>query len=688
MGDDYWGPVFARLLEDTDLLGRLCRDTADADLLNWVLPNRPLAQKCARYIRRHKITNRAALLEEVMDAAIDDQELRKIILFTWIEKNPKTMGFLSVPANADNIAKLIDGHYGKPVKIRLLARIDPRKGAERIYQKYFAEHPELELEEKAAEAATLAMPDLEKRLQETTEMATKAVKRSRELESANEKIKADNKQLKKDLESRDKEVSHLARNLEENARQLKAANARIDELERQATGLQRQLDSAARSGKATTGNQPPADGSLSDTNRLAEELATLKETSDSRQQQIDSLQKALQNRDRSIARLEEEKAELLERQRHNEDQQRCIEKLQASLKTLESEQAGPQQMLAGQLATRIKGAGTSSDWLFVSVTGRAMQLPASLVKDSGVIVEEFSLLYCDADERPLRLVSLETSGRRELLGYVKEEAGSLWLVTDSDERLPVCVDGSAFVDKPVRGICLGETDQREAGVYHLEALKTAEEKNFAVFSASPKQIMAFFAADQIDFDAFCHELGKMKVSFRHDKDQHLRFSRDYRQILTGLRPSLPVASYCATPACSGRARNAIMARACRPGQACTFCGGFPTEEGSEDVFQFNGQQVLIFGGDRIGSEYERVLARHNLLVTWHSGFDNLRELRSGLGKTDVVVIIVRQISHTLLREIVPLADKEGVPVLYCSRRGTAGVLETLMFHFRATNKKR
>ena len=116
MGEDYWAPVFARLLEDLDFLGQLCRNTADADLLNWVLPNKPLALKCARFIRRHKITDRNSLISEVMEFAADDMALRKIILFTWVEKNPKTMGFMSIPASPENIEKLIAGQFGKPVK--------------------------------------------------------------------------------------------------------------------------------------------------------------------------------------------------------------------------------------------------------------------------------------------------------------------------------------------------------------------------------------------------------------------------------------------------------------------------------------------------------------------------------------------------------------------------------------------
>lgn len=672
MGEDYWAPVFARLLEDIDFLRNLCCDTSDADLVNWVLPNRPLAQKCARFIRRHKITDRASLISEVIDFAEEDEALRKIILFTWVEKNPKTMGFMSIPANQENIARLIAGHFGKPAKIKILGRIDPRTGAEKIYQHYFNEHPEVAIEEAAAHAAELAAPDLEKRLQETTEMATRAVKRSRELEAANEKIKSDNRQLKKDLESREKEVPVLNRRLEESVTLLKAAEAKIEDLERQICGLKLQIKSSE------VLKPSPQAATATD----VQESEKFKEACEDQQKQIDGLQKALQNRDNSILRLENEKVELQRQIRNDDDQQRRVENLQASLRTLEGENMVQARLAAGQLVTRLKTAGKPGEWLFVSVTGQTFNLSAAIVKSAGVISEEFSLLQLDAAGEPVKLTSLEAENRKEILGYLKAESDGLWLLSDSEEKLPVCINVDAhFLEKPVRGFYLGEAGQREAGIYHVENLKTADQKNFEVLTASTRQLKTFFNADMIDFDHFCRELGKLKVSFKLDKENQLKFSRDYRQVLNGLRSSLPVSSYCSTPACLERARMAIMARVCQQGQACSFCGGFPTEKDSPGNFQFNGERILIFGGDRIGSEYERVLARHNLLVKWHSGFQNLQDLRNGLGKVDAVVIVVRQISHTLLREISPLAEKEKIPLIYSTRRGTSGVLSHLLDFF-------
>ena len=109
---------------------------------------------------------------------------------------------------------------------------------------------------------------------------------------------------------------------------------------------------------------------------------------------------------------------------------------------------------------------------------------------------------------------------------------------------------------------------------------------------------------------------------------------------------------------------ATLARGCRPGQACSFCGAFPLAGRASVNFEFKGERVLILGGDRVGSEYRAGSGQANLVVTAQR-FSNLHELKNCLGKVDVVVIIVRQISHTLLREIVPLAEKKKAVAL-CS----------------------
>ncbi len=97
--------------------------------------------------------------------------------------------------------------------------------------------------------------------------------------------------------------------------------------------------------------------------------------------------------------------------------------------------------------------------------------------------------------------------------------------------------------------------------------------------------------------------------------------------------------------------------------------------------QFNGENLLIIGGDRVGHEYERILSKYNLKITWRSGFESISDLRSGLSSYNAVIIIIKQLSHTLLREITSATKKDGIPIIYSSRRGISGVLAELQKHF-------
>lgn len=92
---------------------------------------------------------------------------------------------------------------------------------------------------------------------------------------------------------------------------------------------------------------------------------------------------------------------------------------------------------------------------------------------------------------------------------------------------------------------------------------------------------------------------------------------------------------------------------------------------------FAGERVLIIGGDRVGHSYEQALEPYGLEVVWRSGFEGFKELRGGMGSFDGVVLIVRQMSHTLLREVVGVARREAVELTYCTKRGTSGVLGCL-----------
>ena len=41
---------------------------------------------------------------------------------------------------------------------------------------------------------------------------------------------------------------------------------------------------------------------------------------------------------------------------------------------------------------------------------------------------------------------------------------------------------------------------------------------------------------------------------------------------------------------------------------------------SDESIKFDGQKVIVFGGDRVGLEYEKALNRVGLEAKWFSGF--------------------------------------------------------------------
>lgn len=68
---------------------------------------------------------------------------------------------------------------------------------------------------------------------------------------------------------------------------------------------------------------------------------------------------------------------------------------------------------------------------------------------------------------------------------------------------------------------------------------------------------------------------------------------------------------------------------------------------------------------------------HGLEVVWRSGFESIKDLRGGLSSYKAVAVIVKQLSHTLLREIILAAEKSGVQIIFCAKRGVSGVLGCL-----------
>ncbi|MEW6711916.1 MAG: DUF2325 domain-containing protein, partial [Candidatus Riflebacteria bacterium] len=102
----------------------------------------------------------------------------------------------------------------------------------------------------------------------------------------------------------------------------------------------------------------------------------------------------------------------------------------------------------------------------------------------------------------------------------------------------------------------------------------------------------------------------------------------------------------------------------------------------EEKFDFGGRKVLLVGGDYAANDYQRILEQHNLKVTNISGFTGVGQFRTGTQSFDLIAIVLRQVSHTTLREMVKTAKKFQTPVLYCKKRGVSGLLQEFKAWFK------
>jgi hypothetical protein len=120
--------------------------------------------------------------------------LRKIILFTWVEKNPKTMKFPTLATDGESESKLLSGAFGSPAKVRILAQIDPRPAARPIYERVLSVLSENMMAEEELEPAGSEASAADEAARQ------KLAARVAELEKLLESFKAENRQLKKQVE--------------------------------------------------------------------------------------------------------------------------------------------------------------------------------------------------------------------------------------------------------------------------------------------------------------------------------------------------------------------------------------------------------------------------------------------------------------------------------------------------------
>lgn len=653
MPEDFWGPVFARLQDDIDFVNLLLKDTSDADLVSWIKPNPGLMARCAVFLKKGKIADRKGLEKEFLKYAQSSQPLRKVILLTWVEKNPLPMSIPTLKWNEENQTRILNGEFGKPEKMHILARLDPRSGVEQFYQSLLAS-----LNKNEETAHDQSLPTV---FSKPDEALIKAEGRVKELEAALEDLKNENRKNKKLAEAHGVEIAGQSRRLEEQARQIKNLLEIEKLLKQEVFSLQLKLQNPEKISSIVSQVDLSGKDSSQDAEIKIESL----------QKEVIALQKAVKNRESSIARLETEKLELQEQLHTETGKDKRITNLQKMLSENAALKAGIRHV--GQIIAKVKNENGKNCWLFLSLTGKNFLVKHELFTRAKIVYEELCLLSLDENGKPFNLESLESENRQEMFGLVKVTEEEFELQTDS-ENFPIKIKlAPELAGLPVRAFWLPELLQRESGIYFVEGLQTMQTNDSPQLSATLKQIKEFFKAETLNLTEFCRELRNQGIEFTCPNSQSLLFAQDYGEILNSLRMRIKVSTFCKLSACKAEAETAIFARACNSGESCEICGKFLDDEVQPEKI-FAGQRVIIFGGDRVGSEYEKAFARHNLKVVWHSGFKKMNELKAGLGNVDLVVVITRQVSHTLLREIAGHCEKSNIPIIFCHHRGISGVL--------------
>ena len=88
-------------------------------------------------------------------------------------------------------------------------------------------------------------------------------------------------------------------------------------------------------------------------------------------------------------------------------------------------------------------------------------------------------------------------------------------------------------------------------------------------------------------------------------------------------------------------------------------------------------QVLIVGGDRVGSAYVDELAQRSIKASWYSGFGGLLGRERGLGGVSLVLLILSQASHTMVASVEEAARLAGCKLVKTMNRGKKKVADII-----------
>ncbi|GAB4274378.1 MAG: hypothetical protein Kow0029_14670 [Candidatus Rifleibacteriota bacterium] len=647
MAEDFWAPIFAKLHENIDLLRSICHDTADSDLISWVKPNPALWGKCARFVSRKKVLNKAGLVDEIIKFATREQSLRKIIFFNWIQRNSKTMNLASLPANDEVFARLEKGEFGNRLKIEIMSRIDPRAGISDFYEKFLCKQPNPEIsvtEQPHEEKAQEKIDEPQNQLKQEILTLRRELKN---LKYAYESRASEIKGLQKALRSRDDKISTLEDEIENLRESLQKAIIQIIPTQ---LSQQNKVDNEIEAYKSE---------------RLIEISARLENA----EKELRKANETIARKDSFINRIQNEIRDLKKVLLSDENKDRQIDYLQSLLMQSESEKSLIHK--SGKVIN-LTDANGKSRWFMQTFSDELIRIPGNLIVDNEICESEFCTAHIDMENHVVAIESLENC-REKHAGYLSRENDKCYLISNQETFPVFCRVNEKHFDKPVTGIELKSFLDRPAGIYSLfpDYNFKEEAQNLHVISRKSLASSLNIYEDQVSKLLAKAKAAEIDFLVEHDK---ISFKVPTFKILSRLRQLFAFIETCEDTECKSALKDLELAK---PSQdICEICNKPCKPVVLKDIPDFNGKKVLIVGGDYVGAEYKRRLEKFNLDVTWQSGFQNLGNLRSAINKFELIIVIVRQVSHTVLREI-EQAKPEQVPVLYSKNRGLSGLLNEI-----------
>ena len=614
MADDFWKAVYGKLVDNMELLKLICRDTSSADLLAWAKPNSRLKTRCARYLRNGFIADREGFINEMLSYAVNDNPLRRIILLTWVDKNQASMAFFKLIGNQAAIERLAKGEFGNSDKIRILSYIDPRDGSAKLY-KDILEKADAEVRQKAeAEKAAkelAAMGSVDSAELEAA-MQSKAI-----IAAPDTNEGAGNGNFNEVVLEELEKIKAALEILQDVNKQLKEENKGLRNEK-----SKRQIEVANYSAKL--------ENSVKETRKLSSELAQTKEANTRLKTQLEAAKTEIASIPAPTltdSEINDLRFRLDEALKQNEKLQQIVNNREASLERIKAE-------------------------------NQELHLKSDNIADQSQMVANLQLRLSELQQKS-EVKTTEIVGQIVTKTRFPEEFGEkagkkCWLFISLTGLVK-------YIDLNDIPVTMAVPEEYMLAVFDEEKLVSIKS-----LDVERKEVYGFVKLENGLGTLVCDEEGELPIMMDITEKWAGRPARgiylpDYEKREGGVY-KLDI-----LPATANLKKETP--------RAAKKISGKSANEVEADV-KFDGQKIAIFGGDRVGLEYEKALSRFGLEAKWFSGFELLSEISlGGFGKPDLMIIVTKQVSHALLRELNAYAEKKSIPVAYSTRRGITSVID-------------